>query len=164
MPGELNKIVAFPKNSSGDRWIETYIAEELAHLDAKTQDAYSRVLKDFTAWVAQRPGSQGHFAPSAMTKTAVSTYFNEKKAEKSRWICMMDLHARWYGEWSTRRKAYRWQSLEWACIDLEVVGNGYHRAMNDALNTLMVMRTIANRAGRYPPPNDRPYHQRFFGE
>jgi DNA polymerase-3 subunit epsilon len=85
-------------------------------------------------------------------------------SEKSRWICMMDLHARWYGEWSMRRKAYRWQSLEWACIDLEVAGNGYHRAMDDALNTLMVMRTIANRAGRYPPPNDRPYHQRFFGE
>lgn len=83
MPGgERNGIITFPQNASGDRWIETYIAEELSTLDAKTQDAYLRVLRDFALWVAQRPGSHGQFSPNAMTKTAVSTYFNEKKAEK----------------------------------------------------------------------------------
>jgi DNA polymerase III epsilon subunit-like protein len=33
-------------------------------------------------------------------------------SDKTRWRCMMSLHARWYGEWSNGRNTYRWQSLE----------------------------------------------------
>lgn len=56
--------------------------EELAHLDAKTQYAYARILKDFATWVARQPGSHDQFLPKAVTKTAVHTYFNEKKSER----------------------------------------------------------------------------------
>lgn len=71
----------FPRTPE-QRWTETYIAEELAHLDAKTQYAYARILTDFATWVAKQPGSQNQFSPKAITKTAVHTYFNEKKSER----------------------------------------------------------------------------------
>jgi len=74
-------LMRFP-GASEQRWIEIYIAEELAHLDAKTQYAYARILTDFALWVAKQPGSQSQFSPKAITKTAVHTYFNEKKSER----------------------------------------------------------------------------------
>lgn len=82
MPGEHHTVVPCSTQAAGTRWIEAYIAEELDTLDTKTQDAYVRVLRDFAAWVAQRPGSQHQFSPAVMTKTAVHTYFNAKKTEK----------------------------------------------------------------------------------
>lgn len=88
----------------------------------------------------------------------------ETISDKNRWRCAMKLHARWYGEWSNGRNTYRWQSLEEACTNLELESQGHHRAVGDALNVLGVMRTIADRAGKYPPPGDMPYHQRFYGE
>ncbi len=63
-------------------WVGLYLAEQLATKDEKTQYAYALVLHDFTEWLARMPGSQGQFDPRAMTKTAVKTYFDEKKAEK----------------------------------------------------------------------------------
>jgi DNA polymerase III subunit epsilon len=86
-------------------------------------------------------------------------------SSKARWRCAMQLHARWYGEWSNARNTYRWQPLAWACTDLEIEAQGHHRAVDDAQNALQVMRAIGARAGKqYPPPADMPYHQRFYGE
>jgi len=86
-------------------------------------------------------------------------------SDKNRWRCAMKLHARWYGEWSNGKNDYRYQPLEWACTDLEIETQGYHRAVGDAQNALRVMRTIANRIGKqYPPPADMPYHQRSYGD
>ncbi len=85
-------------------------------------------------------------------------------SDKNRWRCAMKLHARWYGEWSNGKNDYRYQPLEWACTELGIEEGGYHRAIGDALNALRVMRAIAARAGKYPPPGDMPYHQRYYGD
>ena len=66
----------------GTDWVVRYLAEELASKDERTQDAYGRVLLDFSTWLSRQPGSNGQFRPSAMTKNAVKTYFDAKKAEK----------------------------------------------------------------------------------
>jgi DNA polymerase-3 subunit epsilon len=83
---------------------------------------------------------------------------------KTRWHCAMKLHARWYGEWSNGKNDYRYQPLEWACAELGIEEGGYHRAVGDVLNTLRVMQAISARAGKYPPPNDMPYFQRYNGD
>jgi len=70
----------------------------------------------------------------------------------------MKLHARWYGEWSNGRNAYRSQSLAWACMDLEIRENEQqHRALGDVQNTLRVLRALAGRAdGNHPLPTEMP--------
>jgi DNA polymerase-3 subunit epsilon len=85
-------------------------------------------------------------------------------SDKTRWRCAMKLHARWYGEWSNGKNNYRYQPLEWACTELGIEEGGYHRAIGDALNALCVMQAIAARVGKYPPPADMPYHQRYYGD
>jgi len=85
-------------------------------------------------------------------------------SDKTRWRCAMKLHARWYGEWSNGKNDYRYQPLEWACTELLIEEGGYHRAIGDAQNALRVLRAIAARAGKYPPPNDMPSFQRYYGD
>ena len=41
------------------------------------------------------------------------------------------------------------------------MGFNNHRAIGDAQNTLRVLRAIGSRAGKYPPPADMPYFQRY---
>lgn len=55
----------------------------LAGKDPRTQDAYGRVLVDFSTWLAHQPGSDGQFRPAAITRNAVKTYFDIKKGEKA---------------------------------------------------------------------------------
>jgi site-specific recombinase XerD len=53
------------------------VGEYLTSLSGKalgTRDAYHRALRQFTDWVAERPGSQGAFHPDQFTRTAVETY------------------------------------------------------------------------------------------
>jgi DNA polymerase-3 subunit epsilon len=88
----------------------------------------------------------------------------ETISNKKRWRCAMKLHARWYGEWSNGKDDYRWQPLQWACTDLEIEGDDWHRAIGDAQHTLGVMQAIAKRDGKYPPPEEMPYHQRYYGD
>ena len=85
-------------------------------------------------------------------------------SSKTRWRCAMKLHARWYGEWSNGKNDYRYQSLEWACTELEIEESEHHRAVGDALNALRVLRAIGSRAGKYPPPADMPSFQRYYGD
>lgn len=85
-------------------------------------------------------------------------------SDKTRWRCAMKLHARWYGEWSNGKNDYRYQPLEWACTELEIEESEHHRAALDALNALRVLRAIGSRAGKYPPPADMPYFQRYYGD
>lgn len=88
----------------------------------------------------------------------------EALSDKKRWCCAMKLHARWYGEWSNSKDDYRWQSLQWACTDLEIETSGHHRAVSDAQNTLRVMQALADRASEeYPMPTEMPYHDRYYG-
>lgn len=67
----------------GADWVERYLAEVLAGKDARTVDAYRRVLVDFSTWLARQPGSNKQFRPAAMTRNAVKTYFDAKKGEKT---------------------------------------------------------------------------------
>lgn len=83
--------------------------------------------------------------------------------DPNRWRCAMRLHARWYGEWSNGKNDYRWQPLEWACSELEIQDSGRHRAIDDAQNALKVLRGIAERAGKYPPPQDMPRFSYYGG-
>ncbi len=85
-------------------------------------------------------------------------------SDKTRWRCAMKLHARWYGEWSNGKNDYRYQQLGWACTELGIEEREHHRAVSDAQNTLRVLRAIGSRAGKYPPPAEMPYHQRYYGE
>jgi DNA polymerase-3 subunit epsilon len=84
--------------------------------------------------------------------------------DKQRWQCAMKQHAAWYGEWSNGRNTYRWQTLGWACEELGIETPEAHRALADAFNALNVMRAIAEQAGKYPPPEEMPSNQRFYGE
>lgn len=47
---------------------------------AGTVDAYARVLRQFTTWLAERPGNGDGFAPEQLTRTALETYLAELAA------------------------------------------------------------------------------------
>lgn len=51
--------------------------ETLGGRSPATVEAYGRVLRQFTSWVAHRPGGGGEFAPELVTRTAVETYLSE---------------------------------------------------------------------------------------
>ena len=89
----------------------------------------------------------------------------EALKDTKRWNCAMKLHARWYGEWSNGRNAYRWQPLAWACVDLEIEENEQqHRALGDTQTTLRVLRALAGRANSaHPLPTEMPSHARYSG-
>src|SRR5215467_10414830 len=80
MPDVL-PLLPMPTPTHGSAWIDRYLQEELALRNANTVEAYQRVLQDFASWLATKPGSSGQFYPQAMTRTALKTYFEEKKAE-----------------------------------------------------------------------------------
>jgi len=69
-----------------------------------------------------------------------------KKWTLTKWQCMMEAYAEYYGDWSEYHESYKWQQLASACQDLGVEASGYHRALGDVNNTLGVMRALANRA------------------
>ncbi len=58
------------------RPFEALVDEYLLSLSGKaagTVDAYGRILRQLTAWIAARPGSGG-FQPEQFTRTALETY------------------------------------------------------------------------------------------
>src|SRR5664280_1133823 len=59
--------------------------EYMATLSSKaegTVDAYARILRQLTQWIAARPGNGGRFQPEAFTRTALETYLGELAAAK----------------------------------------------------------------------------------
>lgn len=57
-----------------DRLVEEYVAT-LAGKAEGTIDAYARILRQLTGWLAQRPGHDGGpFRPEIFTRTALETY------------------------------------------------------------------------------------------
>jgi site-specific recombinase XerD len=63
-------------------WVEEYTRAELSGKNEATQDAYLRILRQVTAWVAQLPGSEGHFHPRFLTRTAFDDYMDELKDQE----------------------------------------------------------------------------------
>src|SRR5579859_6518719 len=62
--------------SPPDALVEEYVATLAGKADG-TIDAYGRILRQLTQWIAQRPGNGGHFRPDAFTRTALETYLAE---------------------------------------------------------------------------------------
>src|SRR6266566_3430578 len=75
-PQPHDKILIFPQAATNP-WIENYYHAELSGKNEATIDAYLRVLRQLTAWVAQLPGSEGNFHPRFLTKTAFGDYLEE---------------------------------------------------------------------------------------
>src|SRR5437762_1096086 len=73
-----SKVIPFPQ-SGAEVWIDGYHQARLVQKDAATVDAYLRILRQFTHWVAQRPGLGKHFEPAQLTTTAVELYLSSLK-------------------------------------------------------------------------------------
>jgi site-specific recombinase XerC len=78
VPRSHDNILPFPQHAS-NLWIEEYARAELSGKNEATRDAYLRILRQVTAWVAQLPGSEGQFHPKFLTKTAFGDYMDELK-------------------------------------------------------------------------------------
>jgi site-specific recombinase XerD len=75
-----SKVIPFPQ-SGAEGWIDGYHQAKLAQKDAATVDAYLRILRQFTEWVAERPGHGRHFEPGQLTTTAVEMYVSSLKEQ-----------------------------------------------------------------------------------
>ena len=75
-----SKVVPFPL-SGAEVWIDEYHRARLAQKDAATVDAYLRILRQFTQWIAERPGHGRHFEPTQLTTTAVELYVSLLKEQ-----------------------------------------------------------------------------------
>jgi site-specific recombinase XerD len=77
---EASNIVPFP-NSGNEEWILSYQQSCLIRHDEATIDAYMRILRQFTVWVARRPGHSKHFQPDQLTATVVEGYLSLLKEQ-----------------------------------------------------------------------------------
>lgn len=75
-----SNIVPFPQ-SGADVWIAEYRDTCLLQKDAATVDAYMRILRQFTQWVAERPGHAKTFLPTHLTATVVDMYLSLLKEQ-----------------------------------------------------------------------------------
>jgi site-specific recombinase XerD len=60
------------------------LAEYAWSLSSKSEgtlEAYLRILRQFSGWVAERPGGDGAFRPEQLTRTAVETYLAHLEAQ-----------------------------------------------------------------------------------
>jgi site-specific recombinase XerD len=77
---ELSNIVAFPQMDTSV-WIDGYQQDYLTQKGEATMDAYVRILRQFTAWVAKLQGHGRQFVPSQLTTTAVERYLSAIKEQ-----------------------------------------------------------------------------------
>lgn len=56
-------------------WVQDYV-HTLTGKAPETVEAYTRVLRALTAWIAERPGSDGRFQPHQLTQSALQTYLS----------------------------------------------------------------------------------------
>jgi site-specific recombinase XerD len=75
-----SKVIPFPQ-SGAEVWIEGYRQARLEQKDAATVDAYLRILRQFTQWIAERPGHGRHFEPTQLTQTSVELYLSSLKEQ-----------------------------------------------------------------------------------
>ncbi len=77
---EPSNLVSFQERGN-TVWIESYQQARLTKLDEATVDAYLRILRQFTEWVAKRPGHGKHFQPEQLTTTVVEGYLSLLKEQ-----------------------------------------------------------------------------------
>lgn len=64
---------------------------------------------------------------------------------RAHWKCAMEAYAAYFGDWSQYHRSYRWQTLEAACWQMQVViDTPAHTAVGDCLRTLGVIRAMAD--------------------
>jgi site-specific recombinase XerD len=64
-----------------DGFVDEYVATLSGKADG-TVDAYARILRQLTQWIATRPGNGARFQPEAFTRTALETYLGELATAK----------------------------------------------------------------------------------
>ena len=67
--------------SQSDVLVDEYVATLSGKADG-TIDAYARILRQLTQWIAARPGNGGQFQAEAFTRTALETYVAELATAK----------------------------------------------------------------------------------
>ncbi len=72
---EPSHLVSFPSIGNHE-WIESYQQTCLSKRNDATVDAYLRILRQFTEWVAKRPGHNKHFLPEYLTTTVAEGYLS----------------------------------------------------------------------------------------
>ncbi len=77
---ESSNVVPFPHVGTS-QWLVGYQQDCLTQKDEATVDAYLRILRQFTAWVAKLPGHGGQFAPTQLTQTSVERYLSALKEQ-----------------------------------------------------------------------------------
>ena len=77
---EPSNIVPFP-STGNEEWVLSYQQACFTKHDEATIDAYTRILRQFTAWVAKRPGHSKHFQPDQLTATVVEGYLSLLKEQ-----------------------------------------------------------------------------------
>ncbi len=77
---EPSNLVPFPQFGN-TVWIESYHQACLTKLDEASVDAYLRILRQFTEWVAKRPGYGKCFQPEHLTTTVVEGYLTLLKEQ-----------------------------------------------------------------------------------
>src|SRR6266487_2849725 len=77
---EPSNLISFPQFGN-IVWIESYQQAHLTKLNEATVDAYLRILRQFTEWVAKRPGHGKHFQPGQLTTTVVEGYLSLLKEQ-----------------------------------------------------------------------------------
>lgn len=75
----MDNIVPFPEYIPV---VEDYMKSLPPNLDEGTIDVYIRILRQFTDWLAEQPGSGGRFQPDFMTTNALQTYINQLDEER----------------------------------------------------------------------------------
>lgn len=68
-------MVSFPSLGNHE-WIEGYQQACLSKRNDATVDAYLRILRQFTEWVAKRPGHGKQFHPNQLTTTVAEGYLS----------------------------------------------------------------------------------------
>lgn len=110
----------------------------------------SEMLSEYDIWAYHAEFDRGALLTSAKrSRLAVPPAVTSL----SRWHCLMEEFATYYGMWQGTR--YKWQSLAVACAELGVGSHG-HRAVPNALSALGVMQALAARGGSYPVPQEQP--------
>jgi site-specific recombinase XerD len=59
--------------------IDAYL-QTIATKAAPTRDAYRRILRDLSTWLAAKPAGAAGFAPDQLTQTAVTIYLEQLQA------------------------------------------------------------------------------------
>ena len=72
---EPSNLVSFPSLGNHE-WIEDYQQACLSKRNEATIDAYLRILRQFTEWVAKRPGHSKQFHPEQLTTTVAEGYLS----------------------------------------------------------------------------------------